>query len=99
MKTVCFCSLHAPHPDNETQFNMSALGTLSYARHAIVSNQGEVSVDCVKDSRVNSAMDNLVESMIRLMNNKNNKWATDEHWREIFERSITERAVKSVVND
>lgn len=100
-KTLCFCSLHSPGPQNEyteTDFNRATLGALSYARHASVTNLGEVPVSRVRDARIEVAMDGLVDNIVRLMNNKSVSWATDDHWREVFERSIVEKAVRSVVN-
>ena len=98
VKTICFCPNHAPNTTEAHSFAESALGALSYARHAQVTNHGEVSIASVRDSRIEVAMDNLVDNFCRLMNNRNNAWATDSHWEEVFARSIVERAVRSVVD-
>jgi hypothetical protein len=97
VKTICFCPDHAPNTTEAHSFTESALQALSYARHAEVTNHGVVPIESVRDSRIEVAMDNLVDSFCGLMNTRKNSWATDSHWKEVFERSIVERAVRSVV--
>lgn len=98
-KTVCFCPLHAPDMSTDEDFNRAALGVRNYWREANAINHGEVSIDNVRDSRIEVAMDQTVDNVIRMMNTGKNQWMKDEHWREVFERSIIERAVKGVVED